>query len=89
MSLFFYGLCILGVVLNGLVLLVLHSLLVMAQRGDQCMDQLEFELLKNQQAGASYLKGGKSENFGMPAASDLYRGGVTSIRILRRGWVSQ
>ena len=34
MSLFFYGVCILGAVLGGLVLLVLYSLLVMAQRGD-------------------------------------------------------
>ena len=33
MSLFFYGVCILGAVLGGLVLVVLYSLLVMAQRG--------------------------------------------------------
>ena len=49
MSLFFYGVCILGVVLGGLVLLVLYSLLVMAQRGDECLDQLELEMLKNHQ----------------------------------------
>jgi len=41
MSLFFYGVCILGAVLGGLVLLVLYSLLVMAQRGDASLDQLE------------------------------------------------
>ncbi len=35
MSLFFYGVIILGIVLGGLVLLVLYSLLVMAQRGDE------------------------------------------------------
>jgi hypothetical protein len=61
MSLFFYGVCILGVVLGGLVLLVLYSLLVMAQRGDACLDQLEMEMLEDYQA-ASLLKSGKSEN---------------------------
>ena len=40
MSLFFYGVCILGAVLGGLVLLVLYSLLVMAQRGDESREQL-------------------------------------------------
>ena len=56
MSLLFYGVCILGAVLGGLVLLVLYSLLVMAQRGDACLDQLEMEMLKNYQAASSSLK---------------------------------
>ena len=76
MSLFFYGVCILGAVLGGLVLLVLYSLLVMAQRGDACLDQLEMEMLKNYQA-ASFIKSGKSENLRVPATSDLYHGGIT------------
>jgi hypothetical protein len=76
MSLFFYGVCILGVVLGGLVLLVLYSLLVMAQRGDACLDQLEMEMLKNYQI-ASRIKSGKSENLHVPAASDLFHGGTT------------
>ena len=50
---FFYGVCILGAVLGGLVLLVLYSLLVMAQRGDECLDQLELEMLKNHQYRSS------------------------------------
>ena len=41
MSLLFYGVCILGVVLGGLVLLVLYSLLPMAAKGDKCLEQLE------------------------------------------------
>ncbi len=53
MSLFFYGVCILGVVLGGLVLLVLYSLLAMAQKGDECMDQLELEMLKTHQVRPS------------------------------------
>jgi hypothetical protein len=61
MSLLFYVVCILGAVLGGLVLLVLYSLLVMAQRGDECLDQLEMEMLENYQA-ASLIKSGKSEN---------------------------
>jgi hypothetical protein len=76
MSLLFYGVCIFGAVLGGLVLLVLYSLLVMAQRGDACLDQLEMEMLKNYQA-ASLAKSGKSENLPVPAASDLYHGGIS------------
>lgn len=77
MSLLFYGVCILGAVLGGLVLLVLYSLLVMAQRGDACLDQLEMEMLKNHQAASSRIKSGKSENFRGPATSDVYHGGTT------------
>jgi hypothetical protein len=77
MSLFFYGVCILGVVLGGLVLLVLYSLLVMAQRGDECLDQLEMEMLKNHKDASSFSMSGKSENLPVSAASDLYHGGTT------------
>ena len=55
MSLFFYGVCILGAGLGGLVLLVLYSLLVMAQRGDACLDQLEMEMLRNHNAAPSLI----------------------------------
>jgi hypothetical protein len=77
MSLFFYGVCILGAMLGGLVLLVLYSLLVMAQRGDQYLDRLELEMLKKRQAASSFIKGEKSENLVMPVTSDLYHGGTT------------
>jgi hypothetical protein len=77
MSLLFYAVCIIGAVLGGLVLLVLYSLLVMAQRGDACLDQLEMEMLKNYQAASSRAKSRKSENFPVPVASDLYHGGTT------------
>jgi hypothetical protein len=77
MSLFFYGVCILGAVLGGLVLLVLYSLLAMAQRGDACLDQLEMEMLKNHNATPSVIKGGKSGNLQVPATSDLYHGSIT------------
>jgi hypothetical protein len=76
MSLLFYGVCILGAVLGGLVLLVLYSLLVMAQRGDACLDQLEMEMLKNHQAASPLIKSGKS-NRRVSATSDLYHGGIT------------
>jgi hypothetical protein len=76
MSLFFYGVCILGVVLCGLVLLVLYSLLVMAQRGDACMDQMELEMIKNHQTASSLTNSGKSKNLRVPATSDLYHGGI-------------
>jgi hypothetical protein len=44
MSLLFYGVCILGAMLGGLVLLVIFSLLAMAQKGDACIAQLELEM---------------------------------------------
>ena len=76
MSLFFYGVCILGAVLGGLVLLVLYSLLVMAQRGDECLDKLEMEMLKNYQV-SSRNKSGKSENLCVPTTSDVYHSGIS------------
>ncbi|MDP1760683.1 MAG: hypothetical protein Q8L43_00485 [Deltaproteobacteria bacterium] len=77
MSLFFYGVCILGVVLGGLVLLVLYSLLAMAQKGDECLDQLELEMLKTSKYAPPLIKSEKSENLRVPATSDLYHGGIT------------
>ena len=77
MSLFCSGVCILGAVLGGLVLLVLYSLLVMAQRADQSLDQLEMEMLKDYQAASCLTKRGKSETLRLPATSDLYHGGIT------------
>jgi hypothetical protein len=77
MSLFFYGVCILGAVLGGLVLLVLYSLLVMAQRADESLDQLEMEMLKNYQTSSCLNKRGKSENLRVPATSDLHHGSLT------------
>lgn len=76
MSIFFYGVCILGAVLGGLALLVLFSLLVMAQRGDECLDQLEMEMLKNRQ-DPPLIKSEKFDNLGMPVTSDLYHRGAT------------
>jgi len=77
MSLLFYGVCIFGAVLGGVVLLVLYSLLVMAQRGDASLDQLELEMIKNYQTASSLTNSGKSENLRVPATSDLYHGGIT------------
>jgi hypothetical protein len=76
MSLLFYGVCIFGAVLGGLVLLMLYSLLVMAQRGEESLDQLEMEMLKNCQA-ASLMKNGKVETLHLRATSDLYHGGAS------------
>ena len=77
MSLFFYWVIILGIVLGGVVLLLLFSLLVMAQKGDECRDQLELEMLKNHKITTSFIKSEKSENLGMPVTSDLYHGGTS------------
>jgi hypothetical protein len=77
MSLFFYGVFILGVVLSGLVLLVLYSLLAMAQKGDEFLDQLELEQHRAREYAPPLTKKGDAENVCVPATSDLYHGGAT------------
>ena len=71
MSLFLWGVCILGVALGGLVL---YSQLVMHPRDDEFLDQMEMEMLKNRQG---IIKGEKTKILPLPTASDVYRGGIT------------
>jgi hypothetical protein len=71
MSLFFYGIFILGVVLGGLVLLVIFSLLAMAQKGDESLEKLEIEMLQTQECGSLAYRGG-------------YWDLITSVRISQR-----
>ena len=75
MSLFFYEVCTLGVVLGGLVL-VLYSLLVMGQRGGECLDQLELEMLKTYKYAPPRMRNEKPEKLCLPTTSDLYHGGT-------------
>jgi len=77
MSFFFFGVFILGVVLGGLVLLVILSLLAMAQKGDEALDQLELEMLQPKKHASPFKQKAKSENLGVPAISDFYHGGTT------------
>jgi hypothetical protein len=72
-SLIFYGTCILGMVLGGLVLPVPYNLLVIAQKSDECLDQLELERLKNCKSAPSLINE-KSACLRVPATSDLYHG---------------
>ncbi len=51
MSLLFYGVLILGVMLGGLVLLVIFSLLAKAQKGDESLEKWESEMLQTQECG--------------------------------------
>ena len=77
MSLFFYGVCILGVVLGGLVLLVLYSLMAMAARVDRYEDQLELEQYRVREYAPPLTKKGKSVNIRVSATPDLSHGGTT------------
>jgi hypothetical protein len=77
MSLFFYGIFISGVVLGGLVLLLIFSLLAMARKGDESLDQLELAMLQTQKYAPLPMKRAKSENLCVPTTSDLYQGGAT------------
>jgi hypothetical protein len=76
MSLMFYGVLILGVLLGGLVLLVLYSLLAMAQKGDEVYEKLEFERFRTCKNPPFLPKRGKTNNLGVPTTSDLYHGGA-------------
>jgi hypothetical protein len=78
MSLWCCGVFILGVVLGGLVFLMIFSLLAMARKGDESLDQLELALLQTQKYDPLAMKRAKSENLGVPTTSDfLYQGGAT------------
>jgi len=77
MSFFFYGVCILGVVLVGLVLVVLYSLLVMARKGEESLEKLELEMLQVEKYASPFKQKAKLENLGVSTTSDLYHGGVT------------
>lgn len=82
MSLLSYGIFFLGVVLGGLVLLVIFSLLALAQKGDEYQDQLEFALRQRQHLDPSLVNPGKSENIISPANSDPDQVGVSQPGML-------
>jgi hypothetical protein len=77
MSLLFYGVVILGIVLGGVVLLLLFSLSAMAQKGEECLDQLELEIGKTFEYAPPRPKSEKAEDLRVPATSDLYHRGTT------------
>jgi hypothetical protein len=76
MSLFFYGVCIFGVIFGGLVLVVLYSLLVMAKRSEECLDLLELKMLQGKKCAAPFKHKARPESYGGPNISDLYQGGA-------------
>ena len=77
MSLWFYGVIILGAILGGLVLLILYSLMVMARRGDDSLDRLELEMFQPPPYPPLRISSEKSANLQVPTTSDLYHGGAT------------
>jgi hypothetical protein len=77
MSLLYYGVIILGAVLGGSVLLVIFSLLVMAKRSEEAIEQMELEMLKTHKYTPFRINSEKSENLRVPAIRDLYHGGTT------------
>ena len=82
MPLLSYGIFFLGVVLGGLLSLVIFSLMLMAQKGDEYLDQVEFELRQEQDLDSSLVDPGKSENIGSPANSDPGQVGVSQPGML-------
>ena len=82
MSFLSYVVCFLGVVLGGFWLLMIFSLLAMAQKGDEYQDQLEFALSQRQDLAPSLTDPGKSENIGSPSKSVPGQIGVSRPRML-------
>jgi hypothetical protein len=72
-----YGVYCLGVVLGGVVLLVIFSLLAMAQKGDQYQEQLELALGQRQDLASSRVNPGNSENLGSSVDADPEQVGVS------------
>jgi hypothetical protein len=77
-----YVVFFLGVVLAGLGLLLIFSLLAMAQKGDEYQDQLEFALSQRQDLAPSLTDPGKSENIGSPPKSVPGQVGVSQPGML-------
>ena len=73
----FFGVFILVMVLGGLALLVLFSLLAMAAKGDEYLDQLELEPYRVREYAPPLTQRGKSENIRVSATPDLSHGGNT------------
>ena len=76
MSLLFYGVMILGIMLGGLMLLLLFSLLTMAKRGDEALDKMELVIQTKKNVYPLKQKA-RLENLDLPTTSDLYHGGTT------------
>ena len=76
MSLWYCGVFFLGVVLGGLVFLMIFSLLAMARKGDESLEQLELAILRTKKCAPFPMKRAKSENLGVPATPDLHQGGA-------------
>lgn len=80
MSLWGWGVFILGVVLGGLVFLLIFSLLAMARKGDESLEKLELARLRNSHNAPLPMQAAPAENLSGPAAADLYNlsgGGAT------------
>jgi hypothetical protein len=77
MSLWFYGVIILGIVLGGVLLLVLFSLLTMAKKSDAYREHMASEMKKPCTCASHLVDSEKSEDLHVPAVSNLYHGGTT------------
>jgi len=72
-----FGVFILVMVLGGLALLVIYSMLAMAAKGDEYLDQLELEQYRGREYAPPLTKKGKSVNIRVSATPDLSHGGTT------------
>jgi len=72
-----FGVFILVMVLGGLALLVIYSMLAMAAKGDEYLDQLELEQYRVREYAPPFTKKGKSVNIRVSATPDLSHGGTT------------
>jgi hypothetical protein len=81
LSLISYGMLTLGVVLVGLVLLVIFSLLSMAQEGEKGLEHMELILRQSEGLISPLVQEGTFGNLCRPANPDLRQVGVMETGI--------
>jgi len=84
MSLWFYVIFILGITLGGLVALVLFSLMAMARKGEESLEQLELELLGTQACSSPPKKRPNPDDLSAPSSVDLYPADAPQTRLCNR-----
>ncbi len=84
MSLWVYGLIVLGVSLSGLILLIIFGLLGAAQQGDEYLEQMGLILSQRQACPPSRLKDGKPHITRIPAYPHLRLVDAPQTRVFTR-----
>ena len=84
MSRWFSVIFILGIMLGGLLALVLFSLMAMARKGEESLDQLELEMRRTQACSSPLKKRPKPDDLSAPPIVDFYPADAPQTRVCNR-----